>query len=170
MRSKNLSRHTTIRLSGPREQECGCLRSFRTLHVRRHPHTRSFRGLHGRFLQKLRHRKVPTGTKPCVAGCTSISFTDLHFQYVCRSVSPLRGYASSMFHAESNHRSKFIRSELMNTTGRGVLWHSRKKNLQTSLPCGRSPRIFLSECRTPLCSRRAAGSTSEQTSNSDYTH
>ena len=37
------------------------------------------------------------------------------------------GVAGSMFHAESNHHSKFIRSELMNTPGRGILWHSRKK-------------------------------------------
>lgn len=29
------------------------------------------------------------------------------------------GVAGSMFHAESNHHSKFIRSELMNTPGRG---------------------------------------------------
>lgn len=54
--------------------------------------------------------------------------------------------------------------------GTGYSLAFAQKNLQTSLPCGRSPRIFLSECRTPLCSRRAAGSTSEQTSNSDYTH
>ena len=75
-----------------------------------------------------------TGTKPCVAGYTSASFTDYHFQYVCRSVSPLRGCASSMFHAEYNHRSKFIRSELMNTPGRGILWHSRKKISRPRFP------------------------------------
>ena len=73
---------------------------------------------------------MPTGIKPCVAGYTSASFTDYHFQYVCRSVSPLRGCASSMFHAGYNHRSKFIRSELMNTPGRGI----RKKISRPRFP------------------------------------
>ncbi|WP_290380826.1 hypothetical protein, partial [uncultured Duncaniella sp.] len=54
--------------------------------------------------------------------------------------------------------------------GPGYYLAFAQKNLQNSLPCGRSPRIFLSECRTPIFSRRATGSTSEQTSNSDYTH
>ena len=33
----------------------------------------------------------------------------------------LRGVASSMFPADYNRGSKFIRSELMNTQGRGIL-------------------------------------------------
>lgn len=77
---------------------------------------------------------MPTGAIPCIIVCTSISFTDIHFQYACRSVSPLRGCASSMFHAEYNHRSKFIRSELMNTPGRGILWHLHEKISRPRFP------------------------------------
>ena len=40
---RNLSRHATIRLSGPREQKWGCRRSFRTLHARR-PHILALSG------------------------------------------------------------------------------------------------------------------------------
>ncbi len=37
------------------------------------------------------------------------------------------GFAASIFHAEYNLHSKFIRSKLINTTVRGILWHLRKK-------------------------------------------
>lgn len=39
----------------------------------------------------------------------------------------LRGVASSMFPADYNRDSKFIRSELMNTQGRGILSHLSEK-------------------------------------------
>lgn len=37
------------------------------------------------------------------------------------------GLSASIFHAEYNLHSKFILSKLINTTVRGILWHSRKK-------------------------------------------
>ncbi len=43
------------------------------------------------------------------------------------------GIAGSMFHAGYNHRSKYIRSELMNTPIWGILWQSRKKSPQPPL-------------------------------------
>ena len=49
-----------------------------------------------------------------------------------------RGDASSMFRADYNHSSKSVRSELMNTPGRGILLHSPEK---ISRP--RSPAVAL---------------------------
>ena len=47
---------------------------------------------------------------------------------VCLSFSVThRGDASSMFRADYNHSSKSVRSELMNTPGRDILWHLPEK-------------------------------------------
>jgi len=45
------------------------------------------------------------------------------------------GDASSMFRADYNHSSKSVRSELMNTPGRGILLHSPEKI--STAPVGR---------------------------------
>ena len=58
----------------------------------------------------------------------------------------LQGDAVSMFIAYYNRSSKFIRSELINTPGRGILLHLPEKSPQ--LPLVGS--IFSGKCRTPL--------------------
>lgn len=166
----NLSRHATIRLSGPREQECGCRRSLRTLHVRRHPHTFSFRGLHSRFLQKLCHKSFAEKTVPILMQPVLPFALRLFYRWpfsVCRSFSVTIGALPALCFMQSliTIQSLFARN-----------WWTRRDGVFSGIRAKKSPQlqlvgsIFLSECRTPLCSRRAAGSTSEQTSNSDYTH
>lgn len=55
---------------------------------------------------------------------------------VCLSFSVTKlGDASSKFRADYNHSSKCIRSELMNTPGRGILSHSPEKI--STAPVGR---------------------------------
>ena len=88
--------------------------------------------------------------------------------FLCLSFSvTLRGFAASIFYAEYNLHSKFIRSKLINTTVRGYSLAFAQKNLHSSRW---SVVFFCASAEHPFCSRRAAGSTSEQTSNSDYTH
>lgn len=66
--------------------------------------------------------------------------------------------------------SKFIRSELMNTQERGILSHLSEKISRPRFPAVAQLVFFLGKCGTPLFSLRAGVSTSEQTSNCDYTH
>lgn len=114
---------------------------YAMLHVRQHTHTCSFRG-HCFYLNGF------------------------HFSYVCRPVSPC-GALPPLFFMQSiiSIQSLFARSWL--TRRYGVFFGIRAKKSPQFPVVG---SIFLCKCRTPLCSRRAAGSTSEQTSNSDYTH
>lgn len=92
------------------------------------------------------------------------------FSYVCRSVSPCGALPALCFHAEYNSEFKVYSLGVDEHAGTGYSFAFAEKNLQTSLPCGRSARIFFGKCGTPLLSLRAGVSTSEQTSNCDYTH
>lgn len=92
------------------------------------------------------------------------------FPYVCRSVSPCGALPALCFHAEYNSEFKVYSLGVDEHAGRGYSFAFAGKNLQTSLPCGRSACIFSGKCGTPLFSLRAGVSTSEQTSNCDYTH
>lgn len=92
------------------------------------------------------------------------------FPYVCRSVSPCGALPALCFHAEYNSEFKVYSLGVDEHAGTGYSFAFVGKNLQTSLPCGRSACIFSGKCGTPLFSLRAGVSTSEQTSNCDYTH
>ena len=109
------------------------------------------------------------------ADCHTLSYCStlfllFQFLYVCRSVSPCGALPALCFHAEYNSEFKVYSLGVDEHAGTGYSFAFVGKNLQTSLPCGRSARIFSDKCGTPLVSLRAGVSTSEQTSNCDYTH
>ena len=69
---------------------------------------------------------------------------------VCLSFSVTSwGDASSMFRADYNHSSKSVRSELMNTQGRGILSHLSKKISRPRFPAAAQLVFFPTSAEHP---------------------
>ncbi len=90
------------------------------------------------------------------ADCHALSYCStllslFQFPYVCRSVSPYGALPALCFHAEYNSEFKVYSLGVDEHAGTGYSFAFVGKNLQTSLPCGRSACIFSRQVRnTPL--------------------
>ena len=145
----NLSRRATLRFSSAPSAECVTARSLR---ARRRRITLPFLGEAFQFITEF--IKQASSGLLLESDCHALSYYStllslFQFSYVCRSVSPCGALPSLCFHAEYNSEFKVYSLGVDEHAGMGYSFAFAEKNLQISLPCSRSARIFFGKCGTP---------------------
>ena len=130
---------------------CQSMWPHRSLRARRHCIHCLFRGEAFQFITEF--IKQTSSGLFLEVDCYALSYCStllslFQFPYVCRSVSPCGALPALCFHAEYNSEFKVYSLGIEEHAGTGYSFAFVGKNLQTSLPCGRSACIFSGKTET----------------------